>query len=353
MLTYSKYPYLVDLPGYLSKVYGYQVTARDLLEDARVLEIARMRIREAVESGETPQPQGSAEEEVSSFYLAASIVAAADSLRLTEAFARAEARRALRFLEAEDRESLLSMAKALGLRASASDLRVPWVVRRGKVLYKSLQFSVNLADYLRVTSGAQDPRWRLVNSMVKGGQVYLDDREFREFLSLAVSRRVRQLIASMPRDESLRALASDALRLLEAKEARIPITPGLDVNLFPPCIRELASSPNAKGDKGLYAYLSFLASIGAPIEAITSELARGLGAHQDRARALTEALLKEGLGSRYRPYTCEVMKREGLCPVDCGARTPIEAYRRLVRQSRSSRGVTGAERASQASPIRS
>lgn len=353
MLTYTKYPYLADFPGYLSKVYGYQVTVRDLLDDAGVLESARRRVREAVESGEAPPPQGSAEEEVSSFYLAASIVAAADSIRLTEAFAQAEARRARRLLEAEDRESLLSMAKAMGLRVSTSSLRVPWVVRRDKILYKTLQFSVNVADYLRVVSGVQEARWRLVNSMVKGGQVYLDEKGFRDFLSLAISRKVKQLVASMPREESLRALAVDALRLLEAKEARIPIAPGLNLDLFPPCMKELASSPVAKGDRGLYAYLSFLATIGTPSETIASELARALRAPQDKARALTEALLREGLGSRYRPYTCEFMKREGLCPADCGAKTPIEAYRRLVRSSRGSQGATGVETASQASPIRS
>ncbi len=352
MLTYAKYPYLAELPGYLNKAYGYQVTLRDLAEDPRLLERARRRVREAVESGEVGPPEGSAEEEVSSFYLALAIVAVSDSVRLAEAFARAEAMRALRLLESEDRDSLLSIAKVLGLRVSASDLRIPWVVRKDRVLYRSLPFAVNVADYLKVVSGSQDPRWYLVNSMVKGGLVYLDERGLREFLALAVSKRVRQLVASAPRDETLRAFAIDALRLLEAKESRIPIASGLDARLFPPCMRDLASAPTSKGDKGLYAYVSFLASIGAPIEAISSELARALGAPLQKARGLVEAMLKAGLGSRYRPYTCDVMRREGLCPADCGARTPIDAYRRLVRSSGGSQGATEAQRASQASPIR-
>ncbi|MGC9210129.1 MAG: hypothetical protein ACP5FT_02540 [Acidilobus sp.] len=354
MLTYAKYPYLADLPGYLTRTLGYQVTVKDLVEDKRVLERARRMIREAVEKAEIGPPEGSVEEEVASFYLASAIVASADSTRLTEVFAEAEARRSRKFLDDEDKETLIAIARTLGLKASTTDVRIPWVVRAGRVLYKTYGFSVGLADYLRVTAGLNDPRWFLVNSMVKGGLVYLDDKGFRDYLSLAVYRRVRQMVSSAPKDEALRVFAEDALRALEAKAAKIPISHKLNVELFPPCMRELAQSPASKGDKGLYAYLSFLASIGVPIEVIASELSKGLRAPEDRSKALAAALLRAGLGSKYKPYTCEVMKSEGLCPADCGARTPLEAYKRAVRRSSAgSQGPREAEKASQASPIRS
>ncbi|MGC9071870.1 MAG: hypothetical protein ACP5HK_04140 [Acidilobus sp.] len=354
MLTYAKYPYLADLPGYLTRAFGYQVTVRDLADDPRVLERARRIVRWAIEVGEVGLPEVSAEEEVASFYLASAIVATAGSTRLAEIFAEAEARRSRKLLDTEDKESLLAIAKAMGLRAFPAEVRVPWVIRQGKVLYRSLGYSVNVADYLKVTSGVSDPRWYLVNSMVKKGRVFLDDRGFRDFLSLAAYRRVRQIVASVQKDEALRAFAEDVLRVLEAKAAKIPVSKGLDAGTFPPCMKELSQNPSSKGDKGLYAYVSFLASTGTPLEVISSELSRTLVVPENKARMLVEALLKAGLGSRYKPYTCEVMKREGLCPFNCETRTPLEAYRRLTRSSSAgSQGGRGAERASQASPIRS
>jgi len=123
----------------------------------------------------------------------------------------------------------------------------------------------------------------------------------------------------------------------------------LDVNLFPPCMKELALNPRSKGDRGLYAYLSFIASIGAPLEVLTSEISRALDVPSERAKAFAKALLASGLGTKYRPYTCDVMRQYGLCPVDCGSKTPLQAYRRLARSPPGSRAETEAQRASPAS----
>jgi DNA primase large subunit len=349
LLTFAKYPYLAEFPGYLVKSYGYPVTLRDLAEDFRVVENARRRLREAIEKGEVSVTEASAEDEVSAFYLAAAIVSKSQSTRLAELLAEAESKRARKLLEDEDREALLAIARSLGLRASKADLKVPWTMRQGRTFYRTLSFSVSVADYLRVVAQLNDPRWSLVNSMVKGGLVYMDDGTFRDFLSLAIARRIKDIIRTIQGDDSLGPYVDEALRLLAAKEAKVPIASSLDVNLFPPCMKELAPNPRSKGDRGLYAYLSFIASIGAPLEVLTSEISRALEVPSERAKAFAKALLASGLGTKYRPYTCDVMRQYGLCPVDCGSKTPLQAYRRLARSPLGSRAEAGAQRASPAS----
>ena len=37
-----------------------------------------------------------------------------------------------------------------------------------------------------------------------------------------------------------------------------------------------------------------------------------------------------GSGKRYRTYSCEKMKSLGLCKADCGTRSPIQAYYRIL-----------------------
>ncbi|MDW8011110.1 MAG: hypothetical protein RMH84_05920, partial [Sulfolobales archaeon] len=39
-----------------------------------------------------------------------------------------------------------------------------------------------------------------------------------------------------------------------------------------------------------------------------------------------------GSGKRYRTYSCEKMKSLGLCVAECSTRTPLQYYRRAVRE---------------------
>jgi DNA primase large subunit len=330
MLTYARYPFIVDAKKYLSQAYGYQVTLRDLADDKRVSDIAKQRLYDAIEKGEVRAFDGiTAEESVASFYLAAAAVASADSRRLEEIFSRAEAKRAGEFLKSEDVETLLALAKNMGIKVVRSQVKIPWIqLRDGRVSYKALDFAVPVTDYLKVVAPAPEARWSLVNSMVKAGLVYMDRDTLRDFLVLTAEKAVLKVVgAAKAEDYKPRLLAQEALRALSAKDAKISVAGGsLNFEAFPPCMARLRSS--AKTDEELYAYISFLAAIGAEEGIIAQEMARLLGVSQEVARKLTSGLLEAGLGSVYKPYNCKFMKDRGLCPVDCGASHPLLAYRR-------------------------
>ncbi len=338
MLTYSKYPFVVNYREYLSRVYGYQVTLSDLEGDNKVVELARRRLKDAIEKGEVEVFNAPAEDEVASFYLSLAAAAAAGSRRLLEIYAEAESKRALRLLRDEDDSGILELGKAMGLSVTRDIIKIPWIqARNGKVTYRLLSYSVSVSNYLRVVSPPPEPKWSLVNSMVRGGRVYMDSETLREFLALAVKRLIIGSADKLVKeDEPPRFLAEEALRLLNAKESKVMDSKGFSSDLFPPCIRQLQERLDKLSDEELYVYLSFLASIGLPPGTMALELSRARAVRLDVAERSIRALITAGLGTTYKPYSCKVMKDKGLCPAQCGLPHPILVYRANLKRPQAS-----------------
>ncbi|ADL19429.1 DNA primase large subunit [Acidilobus saccharovorans 345-15] len=330
MLTYSKYPFIVDAKRYLSEAYGYQVSLKDLAEDQKVFELAKTRLLDAVREGKVRVFRGvNTEEEVASFYLAAAAAAAANSKRLEEMFSRSEARRAMEFLKGEDEETLLMLAKRLGVNVTLAHVKIPWSqLRNGKINYKLLRYAVPISDYLKIVVPVPHERWSLVNSMVKGGLVFIDEETLREFLSLASEKAIYKVIdAVRSEDYKPLLLTQEALIALNAKDSKVSVSQeGPNVEAFPPCMLKLKEK--AETDEEIYAYISFLASLGVDYKTIGDELARLLKLSPGAGEALARSLIEAGLGSTYKTYSCKFMKSKGLCPTDCGASHPLLAYRR-------------------------
>ena len=335
MLTYAKYPFIVDFKSYVQKVYGYEASLSELAADKTLAKLARTRLELAAKGDGLPAAiSPTTEEEVLSFYLALAAAAALKSRRLLDALADAEARRVRALLDGEDQDSLLALASALKVTARASTARILVArSRSGRAIYKALPYSVKLGDYLKIIAGLDDPSWSLVNSMVDAGWVYLDENRFKDLLSIA-SRKVILELASRLAEEgaAVESLAVDAARLVELKSAGLRPVEEIDESLLPPCMAELAKDPASKGDEGLYAYLSFLAAVGASADTLAKVLAAARRVDDlEAARALVEAMLKQGLGTTYAPYTCEAMRKRGLCVAQCGVRTPVQMFLKLRR----------------------
>ena len=344
MLTYAKYPFVVDLRDYVTKVYGYEASLAELASDQALARLARARLEMAAKEGKLPAAIGSTtEESVLSFYLALAAASASGSRRLLEALANAEAERVRALLDTEDQDSLLALASALKVTARTSTTKVLIARGRdGRGIYKALPYAVKLKDYLRVVGGLNDPSWSLVNSMVDEGWVYLDEARFKDFLSIASRKAVLEIASRLAEEgAAVEDLAVDAARLVELKSTGLGPVGEVDESLLPPCMAELAKDPASKGDEGLYAYLSFLAAVGASSDTLARVLAAARRASSlEAARELVKALLKQGLGTTYAPYTCEAMRKRGLCVAQCGVRTPVQMFLRL-RRGRAREGKEG------------
>lgn len=156
----------------------------------------------------------------------------------------------------------------------------------------------------------------------------MDEETLRDFLSLAAEKAIYKVIdAARAEDYKPLLLAQEAIIALNARDAKVSVSQeGPNVEAFPPCMLKLKEG--AKTDEEVYAYTSFLASLGVDYKTIGGELARLFRLDLEAGETLARSLIEAGLGSTYRPYSCRFMKSRGLCPMDCGASHPLLAYKR-------------------------
>ncbi|MCE4607697.1 MAG: hypothetical protein F7B61_01890 [Caldisphaeraceae archaeon] len=329
MLTYSKYPFALSLDEYARKSLGYKVGLDELIENDKVVKIAKKRIEGAITERASPIKNGfSTDDEVFSFYLALGIVKYSNSLLALNLFTEAEINRAKNFIVNEDEESLILLARSLGVIVNKQQIRIPWIAAStGAIRYKILKYYVGLGSFLKITVASQKRELRLVNSFLVDGRVYLDESVLKSLIEVGIGTKIRSLANELEVSEKMKNLSGVVSRYLKVVENKIPVQK-VEYNSFPPCMLSLKNEIEKGlfiGDEKLFVYIAFLISIGAEEEEISDVLERSLGVSHTLSLRITRAFL--GIED-IMPYRCDVMKRKGLCPKDCGAKHPVLAYKR-------------------------
>jgi len=333
VLWQAKYPYTVALKSYAERELGYYGPVEELLSDEDAIRLARKRLEAALSKDGLPNSTGETTwEEVLSFHAALAAVALSGSLRLLRRFAWAEAERTRRLLRGEDEKGLLRLARALGLEAKMENVSINWLYsRRRGVIPRILQFSLSLPNYLSVAAGLEDSRWRLSNSLLLGGRVYLDREGFEELISARVAGRIVEL-ADEYRELEVKRLKELGQRFASSLDYG---SPGIfDPSLFPGCIAEAIEGAR-RGDLSpgrLYMIATFLANINAPVDYLEDLLYASGTVSRAEARVIAEILLSEA--KRYRPYKCEAALERGVCS-KCEGNVLAEYWKAI----RTSRGI--------------
>jgi len=331
VLWQAKYPYTVALKSYAERELGYYGPVEELLSDEDAARLAMKRLEAALSRDGLPDSIGETTwEEVLSFHAALAAVALSGSLRLLHRFALAEAERARRLLRGEDERGLLRLARALGLKAREDNVSINWLYsqRRG-VIPRILQFSLGLANYLRVAASLEDSRWRLSNSFLLGGRVYLDREGFEDLISARVADRIAEL-ADEYKELEITRLRELGQRFASSLDYEAPGV--FDPSLFPECIVEAveeARRGNLSPDR-LYMIATFLANINAPVDYLEDLLYASGAVSRAEARVIAEVLLSEA--RRYRPYKCEAALEKGVCSKCRGS--VLAEYWKAIRKSR-------------------
>jgi DNA primase large subunit len=308
-LNLKKYPYLVDPWSYASSKLGFERAFEIIAGDEHVVKLALKRVNLALEGGLPDEISASTEEEVFSFWLSLLSLKVASSVYLLNRIVDAEVERAARFLEGE--EDLISVARALGIRVEGKSISFPWVVVKGKVTYRVLDIAVPVGDFLRYASSSRLEELRLVNNFVKGGYVFL---ERRRLVKLLVEASRRFILESLRVVEAPETPVFERL-VEEVKELEVMEASGLREELLPECIKQIISRSLARklSDEEVYVLLSFLSSVGAPREYVSSLIARMGLADEGKAVVIAESLAKI---KGYTPFKCEELKAKGICDCD-------------------------------------
>jgi len=286
------------------------------------------RVERALLDGTVDLPEGQRHPgvpaELLSYPVARVLVSLLDAPGAIDKYATAEARTA--------HERFTDDFEALG-----EDARAP---ENGKLPLRYLLHEFDLADavevgsrndgddagpamavsaYLRLASGFDDERWRLVDRALADGWVPLAREELHDLLREAVRQRVADGLPTTVPDEIAAGL-TDEVAELEDAFSEIEVAHDIDVlapEQFPPCVSGLVERAQSGADlpaHAEFALVSFLASANAD----EAELARLTGATTEaETRALRYRVdrVSDESGAQYAPPSCTTMQAYGECPV--------------------------------------
>ncbi|MEM2466407.1 MAG: DNA primase large subunit PriL [Candidatus Bathyarchaeia archaeon] len=307
----AKYPFLKEAAEYV-KTLDLKIEDLASPEFSQILERAKERVEEAILYAIVTRKTLNEEVEILSFPTATMLAAATQTPFIKRRYALAEAKQAYNNMKNESPEKILAIAN-----------NFQWKITTNTDADASYQFKLHFTDYLRNATNLRERKWKLVNRLLKNGNVYLTINETARLLSEEIRRHIekRLEIKDLPEfpqkiAETVEKIKSLTLEKVSKEEIEgIPKT--LRKDAFPPCIRALcdaASKGRHISHIGRFALTSFLVNVGMPTENII-DLFRNCSDFNERlTRYQVEHIAGErGSRTRYKPPKCDTLKTHGLC----------------------------------------
>ncbi|MDR2866957.1 MAG: DNA primase large subunit PriL [Methanomassiliicoccaceae archaeon] len=269
--------------------------------------------------------------EVMSYPYARIIVSCVNDRFLTKRYALAESVRMNKMLRTESAREMIHIAKELGIDAVSKDDKL----------------MMHFTDYLKLSTRIKSIDWKLVNSELFNGQVFLPNESFGRALQNALQDRIEsELPLNVPNELRL-ALRADVdhveIALNEMKSRYGDVAGDVSVTEFPPCMRALlAGTQNGLNlpHSGRFALVSFLHALGMDSEQIMALFSKSPDFDASKSAYQVRHITGEGSGTEYTPPECSTMKSYGICfePDDlCGNEKvvhPLIYYRTKTRSAR-------------------
>ena len=271
--------------------------------------------------------------EVMSYPYARLLVSCLNDRFLTKRYALAEAVRMSILLEDERPETLIAIAKELNVDAVAKDDML----------------MMHFTDYLKLASRIKSIDWKLVNSELFNGNVFLSNIKFCRALQNAMQDKIESELPLGVPDDIRKIVSKDVTTVelaLNEMKTRFGDDVGGDVMVseFPPCIRALlVGTQNGMNlpHSGRFALVAFLHALGMDSEQIMELFAKSPDFDASKTIYQVKHITGElSGGTEYTPPECSTMKSYGICfePDDlCGHEKvvhPLIYYRIKTRTHR-------------------
>ena len=242
--------------------------------------------------------------EILSYPYARILVSCVSDRFLTKRYALAESVRMNRLLEEEKANDVVSIAKELGIDAVLGD---------GKMM-------MHFTDYLKLASRIKSADWKLVNSELFKGSVFLSPERFCRALQNALQDKIETELPLNVPDEIKAAVTKDVkhieIALNEMKSRYSNAVGDVQTENFPPCMRSLlAGTQNGLNlpHSGRFALVSFLHALGMDSEQVMALFARSPDFDESKTIYQVKHITGEGSGTEYTPPECSTMKSYGIC----------------------------------------
>jgi DNA primase large subunit len=309
----AKYPFLKEAAEHVKTL---DLKIEDLVspEFSQILERAKERVEEAILYAIVSRKLQNEEIEILSFPTAIMLAAATENSFIKRRYALAEAKQTYNDLKFEQKEKILAVTKNFHWKVTAVDSEedaAPY------------EFKLHFTDYLRNTAFLREKKWKLVNRLLKQGNVHLTKNEVARLLSEEVRRHVEKRLEikelpKLPQKITETAEKLKSLTLEKVSKAEIEGIPKtIKKDAFPPCIKalyEAASKGRHISHIGRFTLTSFLVNVGMSTESII-ELFKNFSDFNERmTRYQVEHIAGErGSRTRYKPPKCDTLKTHGLC----------------------------------------
>ena len=335
----TKYPFLKVTAKYIRQL-DLQISEMASAGMEQILKRAEERVTEAVlyASVTRKNKPTQVDAELSSYPVALMLVAATGSSFIVKRYALAEAKTASVDLTDAKKEIVFLVAQDFGWKLFRNSLpsEVPH------------EFKLSFTDYLRNISQLHfDSRWRLINRIMIGGFVFLNQADVARLLQEEIKNRLETGInltkpSNLPSTivdmaEKIKNLAIQRIGTSEMEGFPKTVVKGA----FPPCINALydaASSSRHLSHLGRFTLTSFLVSIGLTSDKV-NELFKNFSDYNERlTRYQIEHIAGErGSRTKYTPPQCDTLKTHGICVNSndlCRTiRHPLAYYKRKIRRN--------------------
>lgn len=245
--------------------------------------------------------------EVMSYPYARMIVSMVGDRFLTKRYALAEAVRMNKLMSSEDPETLLLVSEELGVESGADP---DGMVR------------IKFTDYLMLASRLKSIEWKLINSEVHSGLVYLTQEKYSRLMQNALQDKIESELPLMTPDEYRKYLRGDvdnvSMALEETKKKYSPTGgEGMKYDYLPPClvrILEMSRKGMNLPHSARFALVTFLKALGLTYDDIIRVFSESPDFDESIAGYQIKHITGELNGTEgYSPPECKTMKTNGLC----------------------------------------
>ncbi|MBE6523277.1 MAG: DNA primase [Thermoplasmata archaeon] len=245
--------------------------------------------------------------EVMSYPYARMLVSQIGDRFLTKRYALSEAVRMNSLLSKEDKTTILVVSEELGITSTAD--------RDGTI-------HMGFPDFLRLASRINSPDWKLINSDIHHGVVYLPQDKFSRLMQNALQDKIESELPLLTPEEYKKYLVRDVEAVKNAlNDAKMKMSAtngeGMKMDYLPPClVRILEMSRNGLNlpHSARFAIVTFLKALGLGYEDIIKVFSESPDFDESKSEYQIKHILGELSGGEgYSPPECKTMKTNGLC----------------------------------------
>jgi len=245
--------------------------------------------------------------EVMSYPYARMLVSQVGDRFLTKRYALSEAVRMNSLLSKEDRATVVMVSEELGINST--------VDHDGTI-------HIKFPDFLRLASRINSPDWKLINSDIHHGIVYLPQEKYSRLMQNALQDKIESELPLMTPDDYKKYLTSDVESIKNAlndAKMRMSVTngEGMKIDYLPPCLTRILEMSRAGLNlphSARFAIVTFLKALGLGYEDIIKVFAESPDFDESKSEYQIKHIMGElSGGDGYSPPECKTMKTNGLC----------------------------------------